>query len=214
MRGARTAFVLALLACTADVRVAAARESFPNVEFRTQDGARVRFYEDLVKGKVVLINFFFTSCTSICPRTTENLVKVQEALGERLGRDVVMISITVDPDTDTPAVLGGYARRYRTKPGWYFVTGRRQDIDLIRRRLGVNRDGGDKSQHTGVLAYGNEATDQWAATPAMADPNTIVRSVLRLIKPAAPIAPLPDPRTASANSSHPTQSSRRSYRPA
>jgi protein SCO1/2 len=182
MNGARTALVLALLAVTADVRAAAPLESFPNVELRTQDGTRVRFYDDLIKGKVVLINFFFTTCTSICPRTTANLVKVEDALGERLGRDVVMISITVDPDTDTPAVLGKYALRYRTKPGWSFVTGSLKDIDLIRRRLGVNRDGGDKSQHTGLLIYGNEATGQWAATPAMADPREIVRSVSRLVK--------------------------------
>ena len=214
MRGASTAVVLALLVVTGGSRAAAPPESFPNVELRTQDGTRVRFYEDLIKGKVVLINFFFTSCTSICPRTTENLVKVQETLGERLGRDVVMISITVDPDTDTPAVLGKYALRYRTKPGWSLVTGRLKDIDLIRRRLGVNRDGGDKSQHTGILVYGNEATGQWAATPAMADPNTIVRSVLRLVKPGAPTAPPPGPRTASATSSHPTRSSRRSCQPA
>jgi len=213
MRGAPTAVVLALLV-TADARAATPPESFPNVELRTQDGTRIRFYEDLIKGKVVLINFFFTTCTSICPRTTENLVKVEEALGERLGRDVVMISITVDPDTDTPAVLGKYALRYRTKPGWYFVTGKQKDIDLIRRRLGVNRDGGDKSQHTGVLVYGNEATGQWAATPAMADPKTIVRSVLRLVKPGAPTAPPPGPQTASATSSHPTRSSRKSCRPA
>jgi protein SCO1 len=197
--GVRTAVVLALLTVAAGARAAAPPESFPNVELRTQDGTRVRFYEGLIKGKVVLINFFFTSCTTICPRTTDNLVKVEEALGERLGRDVVMISITVDPGTDTPAVLGKYALRYRTKPGWYFVTGSLKDIDLIRRRLGVNRDGGDKSQHTGVLVYGNEETGQWAATPAMADPKEIVRSVLRLVKSGAATAPPPGPQKSSAS---------------
>ena len=160
----------------------------------------MRFYDDLVKGKVVLINFFFTSCTSICPRATANLVHVQEGLGEHVGRDVVMISITVDPGTDTPAVLQRYARQYGTKPGWHFVTGRQKDIDLIRRRLGVNRDGGDKAQHTGVVVYGNDATGQWAATPAMTDPKAIVRSVLRLVKPGASTAPPPGPRTVSSTS--------------
>jgi protein SCO1/2 len=199
MRGARAALVLALLTVAADARAAAPPESFPNVALRTQDGTRVRFYDDLIKGKVVVINFFFTSCTTICPRTTDNLVKVEEALGERLGRDVVMISITVDPNTDTPTVLGKYALRYRTKPGWYFVTGSLKDIDLIRRRLGVNRDGGDKSQHTGVLVYGNEATGQWAATPAMADPQAIVRSVLRLVRPGASTALPLVPRKSSSS---------------
>ena len=158
-----------------------AAADFPNVAVQTQDGTRVRFYDDLIKGKAVLINFMFTSCTSQCPLTTANLVKVSEALGERLGRDVRMISVTVDPSTDTPEVLKKYSDRYATKPGWYFVTGKQKDVDLIRRRLGVNSDGGDKSQHTGVLVYGNEGTGQWAATPAMGNPKTIVRSVLRLL---------------------------------
>ena len=65
-----------------------------------------------------MINFMFTTCTSICPRTTANLVKVQKLLGERLDRDVRIISVSVDPVTDTPEVLREYAARYRTRPGW------------------------------------------------------------------------------------------------
>jgi protein SCO1/2 len=209
----RTAIAFTLLAVAAGTAGAAAPvETFPNVALRTQDGTTVRFYDDLVKGKVVLINFFFTSCTSICPRTTGNLVKVEEALGEHVGRDVVMISITVDPKTDTPAVLQQYARRYGTKPGWHFVTGDPKDLENLRRRLGANRDGGDKTQHTGILIYGNDATGQWAATPAMGDPQGIARSVLKLAKPAAATAPPPDPRTASATNRSPTRRTRTSYR--
>jgi len=156
---------------------------FPNVLLRTQSGAAVRFYDDVLKGRVVTINFFFTTCTTICPRTTANLVKVQDALGASLGRDVMMISITVDPNTDTPPVLERYARAHGARPGWFFLTGSQKDIDQVRRHLGVNRDGGDnKTQHTGMLSYGNEATGQWAATPAMADPAQIARSVLRLAR--------------------------------
>jgi protein SCO1 len=199
-----------LLAVAAAANAAAPVETFPNVALRTQDGTTVRFYDDLVKGKLVLINFFFTSCTSICPRTTNNLVKVEEALGERLGRDVVMISITVDPKTDTPAVLQQYARRYRTKPGWHFVTGDPKDLESLQRRLGANRDGGDKTQHTGVLFYGNDATGQWASTPAMGDPEGIARSVLRLARPVVATAPPPAPRTASATNRTPTRRSRTS----
>jgi protein SCO1 len=157
-------------------------DTLPNVFVETQDGTRVRFYDDLVKGKVVLINFMFTSCTTQCPLTTANLVKVEETLGDRLGRDVVMISITVDPAVDTAAVLKRYSQRYSTKPGWYFVTGSRKDINLIRRRLGGLDNTGDKTQHTGVVIYGNEATGQWAATPAMAPATAIVRSVMRLVR--------------------------------
>ena len=158
-----------------------APDALPNVIVQTQDGKRVRFYDDLIKGKVVLINFMFTSCTTQCPLTTANLVKVEEALGEDLGRDVAMISITVDPAVDTPAVLKRYSQRYHTKAGWYFVTGSGKDIDLIRRRLGGLDNTGDKTQHTGIVIYGNETTGQWAATPAMAQPKAIVRSVMRLV---------------------------------
>ncbi len=91
-----------------------------------------------------------------------------------------MVSVTVDAYTDTPAVLNRYSRLYGTRPGWYFVTGRQQDLDLIRRRLGVLDTAVDKTQHTGILVFGNETTGQWAATPAQAPPNTIVRSVMRL----------------------------------
>ena len=156
-------------------------QRFPNVVLRTQDGTSVRFYDDLIKGRVVLINFMFTTCTSICPRTTANLVKVEEILGERLGRDVRIISVSVDPATDTPDVLRKYAARYGTKPGWYFVTGKGKDIDLIRQKLGVYEDDGDKTQHSGVLIYGNEVTGQWGATPALANATTIATSVMRLV---------------------------------
>ena len=102
MNAARVALVVLLLGSALGARAAAPDMQFPNVPLFTQDGTPVRFYDDLIKGQVVLINFFFTSCPLICPRTTANLVKVEEALGERLGRDVRMISITVDPEKDKP----------------------------------------------------------------------------------------------------------------
>ena len=157
---------------------------FPNVPLRTQDNRDVRFYDDLVKGKVVLINFMFTTCTSLCPRSTANLVKVQELLGDYADRDVFLVSISVDPDHDTPAVLKRYAERYHTRPGWTFVTGKREDVDLIRRGLGV-RDNDDQSQHTGMLIYGNEAFGRWASTPVMQSPATLAAIVLRVVDPRA-----------------------------
>ena len=157
---------------------------FPNVRLRTQDNREVRFYDDLVKGRVVMINFMFTTCTSLCPRSTANLVKVQELLGDHADRDVFLVSISVDPDHDTPAVLKRYAERYHTRPGWTFVTGKREDVDLIRRGLGV-RDNDDQSQHTGMLIYGNEAFGRWASTPVMQSPATLAAIVLRVVDPRA-----------------------------
>src|SRR5437867_2276285 len=89
---------------------------FPNVVLLTQDDNALRFYDDLVKGKVVLISFMYTSCRSICPTTTANLAKVQEALGDRLGREVFMLSLSIDPDTDRPDVLKRFAEKFQAKP--------------------------------------------------------------------------------------------------
>jgi protein SCO1 len=160
------------------------RDHFPNVALTTQDGRQVRFYDDLVRGKVVLINFMFTTCTAQCPTNTLNLSKVQDALGDRVGRDVFLISISVDPEHDTPSTLKAYAERFHARPGWTFVTGTHADIDTIRRRLGV-RDNDDLTQHTGMLIYGNEAYGRWASTPVMQNPKTIAGVVLRVADPAS-----------------------------
>jgi protein SCO1/2 len=156
---------------------------FPNVVLSTHHGRRVRFYDDLIKGKVVAVSFMFTSCSIFCPRATDNLLKVQARLGSRLGRDVFMLSITVDPEKDTPEVLKQYVAAHQVKPGWEFLTGERRDIDLIRRRLGVFDNDPDKSQHTGLLTYGNETTRRWSAMPVIAEPGVITRALLTLSVP-------------------------------
>jgi protein SCO1/2 len=152
---------------------------FPNVVLTTQENKRVLFYDDLIKGKVVLINFMFTTCTYVCPRTTINLKAVQECLGERLGRDVFIISISVDPTTDTPELLAKYAETHRIKPGWYFLTGTKKNVDTVRSALGAYDE--DKMQHTGVLIFGNEATGVWLKAVAMAKPAEIAAAVMRLL---------------------------------
>jgi protein SCO1 len=157
---------------------------FPNVLLRTQDNRAVRFYDDLVKGKLVIISFMFTSCTDLCPRTTANLVKVKDALGAHAGRDVFLISVSVDPAHDTAAVLKKYTERFHTGPGWTFVTGGVEDVALIQRKLGVAATD-DEPDHTGMLVYGNDATGSWSAMPAMLSPGTVARTVLRLVEPPA-----------------------------
>src|SRR5438128_5940108 len=97
---------------------------FPNAIFQTHDGRKVRFYDDLIKGKRVVINVFLIECTDgTCPLTTANLVRVQQALGSRVGRDIFMYSITLAPEHDTPPVLRAYAEQFDIKPGWTFLTG-------------------------------------------------------------------------------------------
>lgn len=154
----------------------------PNVPLRTHDGTPVRFYDDLVKGKLVVINLFFTSCEDDCPITTANLVNVQRTLGARVGRDVFMYSITLDPDVDTPAVLSQYRRKFNVGPGWTYLTGKPADIDLLRRKLGYTspepEEDADKEFHINTVRYGNEPRQVWGAVPGLAAPAWIARSIL------------------------------------
>jgi protein SCO1/2 len=178
----------------ADLPAAPQDNYFPNIILYTQDNQPRRFYDDLLRGKVVLINFMYVTCGDICPLATANLVQVQNALGERLGREVFIYSITLEPRTDTPAILKQYAAGYQTKPGWFFLTGQEEDIHLLRRKLGIyDRDpiiDADKTQHSGLIVYGNEATGKWAMIPGLLHPARIVQAVRRVMQ-ARPGMPAP-----------------------
>ena len=163
------------------------KKHFPDVPLLTQDNQKVRFYDDMVKDKIVTINFFYATCEGICPIVTGNLVKVQKILADRVGRDVFMLSITLKPLEDSPAVLKKYAEEHGIKPGWSLLTGKPDDIELLRRSLGfTNLDpvlDQDKSQHIGNIRYGNEPMLQWAAMPGMAKPEEIAHSITRDFPP-------------------------------
>jgi len=163
------------------------QEHLPNTRLTTHEGRAVRFYDDLVKGKVVAINFMFTSCRIWCPVTTPKLVEVQKLLGERSGRDITFLSITLDPEHDTPNVLRAYAKAYGAGPGWYFLTGKENDIQQLRRKLGVyDLDpivDADRTQHAGILVLGNEPRGRWKAVPTVAKPIRIRQAIERTILP-------------------------------
>ncbi len=160
-------------------------ERFPNIMLRTQCDTQVRFYDDIVKDRIVLINFMYTTCSDICPGTTQNLVEVYDYLAGRMGRDMLMLSISIDPEVDTPDALMRYAVIFDgPKPGWLFLTGDYAEIDQLRRSLGVyDLDpvvDADKTQHSGILTFGNDRTNQWAALPAMMDSKGLARTILRI----------------------------------
>ena len=161
------------------------RPTLPNVILRTQDNQPVRFYDDLIKDKTVVISFMFTNCKAICPMTNANLLKVQKALGNHLGRDVFFYSLTLDPKADTPEALHKYAKAIGAKPGWTFLTGKFEDLELLRRRLGFTdpdpKVDADKTQHGGLVVYGNDAVGRWSVMPSLADPSRITEAVSRVI---------------------------------
>jgi protein SCO1/2 len=159
------------------------RNRFLNVALTTHEGREVRFYDDLIKGKTVLLNFMYTVCTAeaICPLGTANLLEVQRLLGPRIGKEIFMYSITLDPLNDTPGVLKSYAKAFGVKPGWEFLTGGKDAIERLRRNLGyANLDpvkDRDPSQHSGMLRYGIEPMERWAGCPILSRPEVIARQL-------------------------------------
>lgn len=145
---------------------------FPNVPLVTQDGKTVRFFDDLIEGKVVVINFVFTTCSAACPLETARLREVKELLGDRVGRDIFFYSISIDPLNDTPAVLKEYAERFDTGPGWTFLTGSPDDILLLRQKLGLYLPDipADSNDHNLSLIIGNQATGRWQKASPFENP--------------------------------------------
>jgi protein SCO1/2 len=142
---------------------------FPNVELITQNGKKVRFYDDLIKGKVVALELIYTTCKYNCPLETARMVQLQKLLGDRMGKDVFFYSISIDPEHDTPEVLKAYSEKYHVGPGWLFLTGKETDIKLISKRLGLDKlpTGNDPDGHMPSLLIGNEATGIWMRNSAL-----------------------------------------------
>ena len=152
---------------------------FPNVELIDQDGNKMKFYDDMLKDKVVMINFIFTTCQDACPLETAKLRQVQERLGDRVGRDVFMYSISITPEHDTPEVLKEYSESFHVGPGWKFMTGKAADIEMLRKKLGLEDD--EKREegegHGMSMIVGNEKTGVWMKRSSFDNPKVLARVV-------------------------------------
>lgn len=153
----------------------AAQTYFTDVTLVNQNGEKMRFYSDLLKDKVVIINSFFATCTGSCLPLNRNLEKVQLALGDRLGKDVYIISISVDPAVDTPASLKNYAKKLNARPGWFFLSGNKQDVDFALKKIGHFVD--QKESHLNVFIIGNERTGLWKKAFGLAPSDELVKVV-------------------------------------
>lgn len=171
-------------------RASMGAEFYTNAVFHTHENKQVRFYDDLIRGKISLINFIYTGCTKSCPRSTGNLVKAQKLLGNRVGRDVFMYSITLKPEEDDPEVLRSYARSHGARPGWLFLTGNEYDLDTVRFKL-ARWDQPmldfDPDQHTGMVRIINDSLNLWTMCPTHATPQQIVECV-SWVEPTKPFA--------------------------
>jgi protein SCO1/2 len=145
---------------------------FTDVELTTRYGNKVRFYNDLLKDKIVVIELFYSSCADRCPLETARLAQVQKMLGDRVGKDIFFYSISIDPERDTPQALKAYAEKYRAGPGWLFLAGKKEDIELISRKLGLytEPDPSDRDGHAPAVLIGNERTGQWIRNSALDNP--------------------------------------------
>lgn len=156
-----------------------AQHYFGEIPLVNQDGQTMRLYSDLLKGRVVVIDSMFTSCTGACPIMSESFARIQDWLGDRLGKDVYLVSLSVDPANDTPAKLKEYAARYKARPGWYFLTGSPADVNAALAKLGQAVE--NREAHMNLFLVGNDRTGLWKKAFGLAKPAdlvTVVASVL------------------------------------
>lgn len=182
MRRMLKCLLLLLLTAISTLPLAAALQTasgsadyFTDTVLVDQDGQEVRFYSDMLQGKIVVIDTIFTTCTGICPVMSKTFAQIQEHVGDRLGKDVHLISISVDPETDTPARLKEFGSRFGAKPGWHFLTGKKQNVEFILYKLGQLVD--DKENHKNVVLIGNEPTGLWKKAFGLAPPQDLIRIV-------------------------------------
>lgn len=150
----------------------------PDVSLIDQDGRPVHFYSDLVKDKVVAMNFIFTTCTTICPPMGATFAKLQKLLA---GRDVHLISVSVDPATDTPERLKAWAGKFGAGPGWTLVTGDRNEVTRLLKALGVYTAAiGD---HSPLVLLGNDAAHRWTRAYGLAPPAKLAELIRQTASP-------------------------------
>ena len=153
---------------------------FANVPLTTHEGKVVRFYDDLLKGKSVVINLIYTSCTYSCPIESAKMAELQRILGDRVGKDIFLYSISIDPTNDTPKKLKAYATQFKAKRGWLFLTGKKEDIKLISKQLGLSSlgDTATADGHMPSLMIGNEPTNQWMRNSAVDNPRFLATTIV------------------------------------
>jgi protein SCO1/2 len=161
-----------------------AHKYFTDVVLINQNGEKVRLYSDLLAGKVVIINSFFATCKGVCLPMNRNLEKIQEAFGERVGKDVYIISISVDPTVDTPPRLKEYAKKLNARQGWSFLTGDKQNVEFALTKLGhfVN----EKEDHLNIFIIGNERTGLWKKAIGLAPSDQLVKVVESVLNDKLP----------------------------
>ena len=158
------------------------KDYLPNNLVVTQDDKSLSFYDDVLKGKITILSFIYTTCRDICPVVTARLSQLEEKLGSVVGRDVFFVSISIDPENDTPEKLKEYAKAFSADPSWLFLTGTPANMEAIRYKLG-ERSGGKISQHRNEILLYNDNNGVWERASVFGDLNTLTDTV-RAMDPA------------------------------
>lgn len=163
---------------------ARAKTYFTDTELLTQSGRKVRFYSDVLAGKVVVVNFMFTRCEYACPLMTARLATLSRQLGDRFAKDVEFVSISVDP-RDTPADLAAFAKKHGVPAkGWTFLTGPREAVEGVTKRLGQWVEAPE--DHGTLLLAGNTRTRHWQKLRSDSATEALAAQVLALAGDAGP----------------------------
>ena len=160
-------------------RRAAKAPVIPDVMVLDQDNRQLHFYSDLVQGRKVAINFIFTTCTTICPPLTANFARIQKMMRARGEMDLHLISISVDPENDTPERLKSYATLFHAQPGWTFVTGNRADLERIWKAFNINLAA--KQDHPPTVAIGNESLHQWVYASGLTTASKLMGAITSVL---------------------------------
>ena len=156
----------------------------PNVPLVDQDGHPVDLYQDLIEDKVVAMSFIFTSCTTICPPMGASFGKLQGELGELLGREVGLVSVSIDPTTDTPQRLKKWAAQFGASEDWTLLTGSKQDVDQVLRALEVFTP--TTEDHGPFVLLGNDRSHRWMRVNGLTPPAKLASILKDLVEDGRP----------------------------
>jgi protein SCO1/2 len=151
------------------------KDYLPNNPVVSQDNKPLSFYDDALKGKITILSFIYTTCRDICPVVTARLSQLEEKLGSIVGKDVFFVSISIDPENDTPEKLKEYAEAFSAGPSWLFLTGTPKDMEAIRYKLGERSD--KISQHRNEILLYNDTNGVWERASVFGDLNTLSETV-------------------------------------
>ncbi|MEF3073412.1 SCO family protein [Methylobacter sp. Wu1] len=153
--------------------------ALPNAELQDQNGASVRFASDVVGNRIMALNFIYTDCQTACPVVSGIFSKLQSRLGDKLAKDVRMVSLSINPATDTPERLKAYAERFHAAPEWLWLTGEKAQVDALLKSLGVYS--ADVANHAPVILVGDPVRGEWTRFNGLSSPDTIAARIDELL---------------------------------